>query len=242
MSENTIENFKAAVHLIKPGELKAYGEITGAPRAGGAWRDKYGPPRFAAQFGGKFGATRRRPAPASTGCTRRPATSSRCRSTASCRRRTRTARTTTRAPACSPSARRAIRRRRAFASSRSPPAARTGLSRDKRRSYKCALREIEGAYEKGKEPSTKGLPEATDFGKKKRKADEEAPEDIKAVPAEEMAALVFKMKTYAARRALRAQPSRVVTVSTWAPAYFEAVITRDFYSAHCGTALALCPC
>ena len=66
MSENTIENFKAAVHLIKPGELKAYGEITGAPRAGGAWRDKYGPPRFAAQFGGKFGATRRRPAPAST--------------------------------------------------------------------------------------------------------------------------------------------------------------------------------
>ena len=31
MSENTIENFKAAVHLIKPGELKAYGEITGAP-------------------------------------------------------------------------------------------------------------------------------------------------------------------------------------------------------------------
>ena len=60
MSENTIENFKAAVHLIKPGELKAYGEITGAPRAGGAWRDKYGPPRFAAQFGGnsaQFGAT-----------------------------------------------------------------------------------------------------------------------------------------------------------------------------------------
>lgn len=72
-----------------------------------------------------------------------------------------------------------------------------GLSRDKRRSYKCALREIEGAYEKGKEPSVKGLPEATDFGKKKRKADEEAPEDIKAVPAVEVAALVFKMKTYA---------------------------------------------
>ena len=72
-----------------------------------------------------------------------------------------------------------------------------GLSRDKRRSYKCALREIEGAYEKGKEPSVKGLAEAKDFGKKKRKADEEAPEDIKAVPADEMAALVFKMKTYA---------------------------------------------
>ena len=80
-----------------------------------------------------------------------------------------------------------------------------GLSRDKRRAYKCALREIEGAYEKGKEPSTKGLAEAKDFGKKKRKADEEAPEDIKAVPADEMAALVFKMKTYAGRRALRAQ-------------------------------------
>ena len=72
-----------------------------------------------------------------------------------------------------------------------------GLSRDKRRSYKCALREIEGVYEKGKEPSVKGLAEAKDFGKKKRKADEEAPEDIKAVPADEMAALVFKMKTYA---------------------------------------------
>ena len=87
-----------------------------------------------------------------------------------------------------------------------------GLSRDKRRSYKCALREIEGAYEKGKEPSEKGLPEATDFGKKKRKADEEAPEDIKAVPADEMAALVFKMKTYAARscdrRAALCVPSR----------------------------------
>ena len=107
-----------------------------------------------------------------------------------------------------------------------------GLSRDKRRAYKCALREIEGAYEKGKEPSVKGLAEAKDFGKKKRKADEEAPEDIKAVPADEMAALVFKMKTYTARRALRAQPSRVLTVSTWAPAYFEAVLTRDFYSAH----------
>ena len=114
-----------------------------------------------------------------------------------------------------------------------------GLSRDKRRSYKCALREIEGAYEKGKEPSAKGLPEATDFGKKKRKADEEAPEDIKAVPADEMAALVFKMKTYAGA-ALCPQASRVITVSTWAPAYFEAVLTRDFYSAH-RTALVLCP-
>ena len=114
-----------------------------------------------------------------------------------------------------------------------------GLSRDKRRSYKCALREIEGAYEKGKEPSVKGLPEAKDFGKKKRKADEEAPEDIKAVPAEEMAALVFKMKTYAGA-ALCPQASRVITVSTWAPAYFEAVLTRDFYSAH-RTALVLCP-
>ena len=71
-----------------------------------------------------------------------------------------------------------------------------GLSRDKRRAYKCAIREIEGAYEKGR-PSAKGLKVATDFGKKKRKADEEAPEDIKAVPADEMAALVFKMKTYA---------------------------------------------
>ena len=71
------------------------------------------------------------------------------------------------------------------------------LNDESRRVYKCALREIEGAYEKGKEPSVKGLPEATDFGKKKRKADEEAPEDIKAVPADEMAALVFKMKTYA---------------------------------------------
>ena len=120
-----------------------------------------------------------------------------------------------------------------------------GLSRDKRRAYKCALREIEGAYEKGKEPSVKGLAEAKDFGKKKRKADEEAPEDIKAVPAEEMAALVFKMKTYAAHRALRAQatdPSRVVTVSTWAPAYFEAVLTRDFTQFTTpGTALAVCP-
>ena len=27
--------------------------------------------------------------------------------------------------------------------------------------------------------------------------------------------------------------SRVVTVSTWAPAYFEAVLTRDFDSTHC---------
>ena len=115
-----------------------------------------------------------------------------------------------------------------------------GLSRDKRRSYKCALREIEGAYEKGKEPSTKGLPEATDFGKKKRKADEEAPEDIKAVPADEMAALVFKMKTYAGAAHCVPKASRVVTVSTWAPAYFETVITRDFRFTY-GTALALCP-
>jgi hypothetical protein len=116
-----------------------------------------------------------------------------------------------------------------------------GLSRDKRRAYKCALREIEGAYEKGKEPSVKGLAEAKDFGKKKRKADEEAPEDIKAVPADEMAALVFKMKTYAgAALCVPRHRSRVLTVSTWAPAYFEAVLTRDFYSTH-GTALALCP-
>ena len=41
---------------------------------------------------------------------------------------------------------------------------------------------------------------------------------------------------------MRAQASRVVTVSTWAPAYFEAVLTRDFtqFTTH-RTALALCP-
>ena len=114
-----------------------------------------------------------------------------------------------------------------------------GLSRDKRRAYKCALREIEGAYEKGKEPSVKGLAEAKDFGKKKRKADEEAPEDIKAVPAEEMAALVFKMKTYAGAAHCVPKASRVVTVSTWAPAYFEAVLTRALNSLRAGR---LSPC
>ena len=130
----------------------------------------------------------------------RPATSSRCRSTASCRRRTRTARTTTRAPACSPSA--APRRLACDAPlRRSPlaePAARSGApSAARQAASRAASASRGGAYEKGKEPSAKGLPEAKDFGKKKRKADEEAPEDIKAVPADEMAALVFKMKTYA---------------------------------------------
>ena len=117
-----------------------------------------------------------------------------------------------------------------------------GLSRDKRRAYKCALREIEGAYEKGKEPSVKGLAEAKDFGKKKRKADEEAPEDIKAVPAEEMAALVFKMKTYAARRALRAQAS--IPRSHRLDVGARLLRGCDYAGPHlttCGTALALCP-
>ena len=117
-----------------------------------------------------------------------------------------------------------------------------GLSRDKRRAYKCALREIEGAYEKGKEPTTKGLAEAKDFGKKKRKADEEAPEDIKAVPAEEMAALVFKMKTYAGAALLcpgidpAYSPSR-----RGRPPTSRLCLRGTFTQLTCGTALALRP-
>ena len=71
-----------------------------------------------------------------------------------------------------------------------------------RRIYKCALREIEGAYKPGDEPSKKGLPPQKAKKPKKRKAGaeeavEEAPPVVLApVPADFVRAVVERMAKY----------------------------------------------
>ena len=57
-----------------------------------------------------------------------------------------------------------------------------GLNDESRRVYKCALREIEGAYTPGDEPSKKGLPPQKAKKPKKRKAGAEEAEEAPAPP------------------------------------------------------------
>ena len=78
-----------------------------------------------------------------------------------------------------------------------------GLNDEQRRVYKCAIREIEGAYTPGDEPSKKGLPPQKAKKPKKRKAGAEEAEEAPAPPvvlapvsADVVRAVVERMAKY----------------------------------------------
>lgn len=73
--------------------------------------------------------------------------------------------------------------------------------------YRCALRELEGAYAEGKQPSLVGLPAYTGGKPKKRKADEPPPPPAytrPAVPAAECLAAVGRLRAFAAAKGIDA--------------------------------------